>query len=60
MFSLVICDFNISICGFNTIVTCNSYKNERLYLLQKWRLSVSPKNSYNKYIFIYINYKAKL
>ena len=35
MFSLDICDFDINICGFNTIVTCNSYKNNRLYLLQK-------------------------
>ena len=34
MFSLNICDFDINICGFNTIVTCNSYKNVWLYLLQ--------------------------
>ena len=28
------CEFNIKICDSNIIVTCNSYKNVRLYLLQ--------------------------
>ena len=31
MFSFNICGFNIEICDFNTIVTCNCYKNVRLY-----------------------------
>ena len=46
MFSLDICDFDINICGFNTIVTCNSYKNVRLYLLQMGEWTWTEYHSY--------------